>query len=59
MRLGWLESPKRVSDILLSSSYTRSSGAFNHTTSGIMTSIINLGLLRENIKRGREAVAVS
>jgi len=59
MRLGWLEAPKRVSDTLLSSPNATSSGAFNHTASGIMTSIINLGLLQERIKLGRAAFSVS
>ncbi len=58
MRLGWLEAPKRVTDTLLSSPNATSSGAFNHTASGIMTSVISLGLLQERVKLGRAAFKV-
>ncbi len=59
IRLGWMEAPKRVINTLLTSSNANSSGGCNHTTSGIMTSVISLGLLQERVKLARTTLNVS
>ncbi|XP_064405245.1 uncharacterized protein LOC135350394 [Halichondria panicea] len=52
-RIGWLEAPKRVKEIVLSSGYMSSSGGWNHTMSGIMGSVINSGSLKEMLQIAR------
>jgi DNA-binding transcriptional MocR family regulator len=53
MRLGWMEVPTKVRDIILSSGLCNSGGAFNHTASGIMSSVIQLGLLEKMLAEAR------
>ena len=48
-----MEVPARVRDILLQSGLCKSGGGFNHTASGIMTSVIDLGLLQKMLKESR------
>jgi len=57
-RLGWLEAPAKVRDALLSSGLCGGSGALNHTISGIMTSVMEMGLLKELLKEARPAYRV-
>ncbi|KAL5460581.1 hypothetical protein EMCRGX_G034035 [Ephydatia muelleri] len=45
VRLGWLEVPAHVRDTLITSGVAFSGGGQNHTSSGLMTSAISLGLL--------------
>lgn len=54
IRLGWMELPDRVKDIIITSGMARSGGGFNHTMSGVMTSVISLGLLTNLLKESRK-----
>lgn len=54
IRLGWLEVPARVRDILVTSGVVFSGGGANHTSSGLMTSAISLGLLGSLLKETRK-----
>ena len=49
LRLGWLEVPERVHQILETSGYVRSGGCFNHYTSGIVATALQLNLLKEHL----------
>ena len=53
MRLGWMEAPARVRDTVLSSGLCNSGGGFNHTASGIMTSVIELGTIESLLEQAR------
>ena len=53
MRLGWMEAPDRVRKSLQGTGLCRSGGSFNHTISGLMTSVIELGLLQDLLKESR------
>lgn len=53
MRLGWLEAPQKVRNIILSTGLAASGGSFNHTAAGIMASVIELGLLDNLLKEAR------
>lgn len=59
MRLGWMEAPAKVRDVILSSGLCASGGGFNHTASGLMTSVIELGLLQKLLKEARPIYRVS
>ena len=58
-RLGWMEAPERLRDILMSSGLRDSCGGFNHCMSGIMSSVISLGLLKEMLLLERPRYQVS
>ena len=58
-RVGWLEAPKRIKEIVLSSGYMTSSGGWNHTMSGIMQSVISSGSLKEMLQIARPLYQVS
>ena len=53
MRLGWMEAPAQVRDTITSSGMCASGGGFNHTASGIMTSVIELGLMDKMLAEAR------
>ena len=59
MRLGWMEAPSKVRDIILSSGLCNSGGGFNHTISGIMTSVIEMGLLKQLLEDAKTHFQVS
>lgn len=59
LRLGWLEAPTKVRDTILSSGVALSGGSFNHVTSGIMTSIIEMGLMQTLLKEVRPIYQVA
>ena len=54
-----MEAPARVRDTILSSGLCNSGGGFNHTASGLMTSVIELGLLQRMLKESRPDYRVS
>ena len=49
LRLGWLEVPERVHQILETSGYVRSGGCFNHYTSCIVAKALQLNLVKEHL----------
>ncbi|CAI7997374.1 Aromatic-amino-acid aminotransferase 1 [Geodia barretti] len=53
LRLGWLEAPLCVRNVILSSGLAFSGGGLNHFTSGLMTSIISEGLLQKHLTEAR------
>ena len=53
MRLGWMELPDRVRTSILGTGLAISGGGFNHCISGVMESIISLGLLTDMLKESR------
>ncbi|XP_065834389.1 2-aminoadipate transaminase-like [Oscarella lobularis] len=53
LRLGWMEAPKRVRDIIAESAHIKSGGAPNHCATGIMASAIQLGLLDDLLLRAK------
>ena len=53
MRLGWMEVPARVRNSILSTGVAISGGGFNHCISGVMESVISLGLLTDMLKESR------
>ena len=53
MRLGWMEVPARVRFSILSTGVSISGGGFNHCISGIMESVISLGLLTQMLQESR------
>lgn len=55
IRLGWLEVPIHVRDALVSSGTSFSGGGLNHTSSGLMTSAISLGLLGALLEETRKS----
>ena len=59
VRLGWMETPERVKNSILSTGFAPSGGGFNHCMSGIMESVISLGLLTELLKEARLHYQVS
>ncbi len=54
-----MEAPAKVQDIILSSGLCNSGGGFNHTASGLMTSVMELGLLQKMLKESRPVYRVS
>ena len=58
LRLGWMEAPAKVRDIVLSSGLCTSGGGFNHTVSGIMTSVIEMGLMKKLLEEVRPVYKV-
>lgn len=54
LRLGWMEVPGHVRRILSTSGYARSGGCFNHYTSCIVATAIQMGLLKEHLAHARE-----
>ena len=59
LRLGWMELPEKVRNSILGTGLSISGGGFNHCISGIMESIISLGLLSEMLKESRPLYRVS
>ena len=59
MRLGWMEAPERVQKSLQGTGTWRSSGSLNHTLSGLMTSVMEMGLLQNLVKESRLIYKVS
>jgi DNA-binding transcriptional MocR family regulator len=53
LRLGWLEAPPRVRDVVLSSGQVLSGGSLNHLTSGLMARVISQGLLQQHVQESR------
>ncbi len=53
-----MEAPIKVRDTIVSSGLCNSGGGFNHTASGLMTSIIELGLLQKMLKESRPVYRV-
>ena len=53
MRLGWMEMPEKVKSSILGTGLAVSGGGFNHCISGVMESVISLGLLTEMLKESR------
>ena len=53
MRLGWMEVPARVKSSILSTGVAISGGGFNHCISGVMESVISLGLLTQMLQESR------
>ena len=53
MRLGWMEIPERVKRSILSTGLAISGGGFNHCISGVMESVISLGLLKDMLRESR------
>ncbi|XP_077986876.1 uncharacterized protein LOC144441198 isoform X2 [Glandiceps talaboti] len=49
LRCGWVEAPVRSLNVLRFSGITRSGGGWNNYTSGILASVIELGLLSEHV----------
>lgn len=58
-RLGWLEAPERLKEIILASGTSASAGGFNHCMSGVIGSVISLGFLKEMLTLERSAYRVS
>lgn len=58
IRLGWIEAPYRVLNLLLSSGIATSGGGFNHAMSMIMNSAISLGYLDETVELSRTMLKV-
>ena len=58
-RLGWLEAPKRLKDIIESCGHLASGGGFNHCMSGLMNSVISLGLLKDLLHKARPQYQVT
>ncbi|XP_037936438.1 uncharacterized protein YER152C [Teleopsis dalmanni] len=54
LRLGWIETSPRIRTILLKSGVIRSGGCFNNYTSGILTSLFELGLAQTQISCWKE-----
>ncbi len=48
-----MEAPVKVRDTILSSGLCSSGGGFNHTASGLMTSIIELGMIERLLQQAR------
>ena len=53
MRLGWMEAPAKVRNTILSSGLCNSGGGFNHTASGIMTSVLELRMIDKLLEEAR------
>ena len=58
-RLGWMEAPARVRELLLDAGYLDSGGGWNHTMSGIMARVISSGALKETIELAKPLYKVS
>lgn len=58
MRLGWMEVPARVKRCILSTAVAVSGGGFNHCISGVMESVISLGLLTQMLRESRPVYRV-
>jgi DNA-binding transcriptional MocR family regulator len=54
VRMGWIEGPKVVLDKLRQSGYNWSGGGQNHYISGVVASVLQLGLQDQLIKEARE-----
>lgn len=54
VRVGWLELPPQLATLLRESAFLTSGGATNHYTSGIVTSLLELGLQEKHLKYVRE-----
>lgn len=50
VRVGWMECPPRIVDKFRNSGVLTSGGAINHYSSGIITSLIELGLAEQQLK---------
>eukprot|EP00118_Oscarella_pearsei_P022381 m.257739 g.257739 ORF g.257739 m.257739 type:complete len:100 (+) comp40410_c1_seq67:1379-1678(+) len=53
MRLGWIEAPKRIRDNIVECGYFLAGGSFNHFGTGVMASVMQLGLLDDLLIQGR------
>ena len=53
MRLGWMEMPVRVKRSILNTGVAISGGGFNHCISGVMESVISLGILTQMLQESR------
>ena len=49
LRLGWMEVPEHVQRILSKTGYCRSGGCFNHYTSCIVATAIQMGLVKDHL----------
>lgn len=49
-RVGWIECPPRMTEAFFNSGFLRSGGAINNYTSGVIASMIELGLLETHVK---------
>ena len=54
-----MEAPERLKGIVTSSGVAASGGGFNHCMSGIMNSVISLGLLKDLLLKARPQYRVS
>lgn len=54
LRLGWMEVPEGVRKILPTTGYVQSGGCFNHYTSCIVATAIQMGLVKEHLAYVRE-----
>jgi len=54
LRLGWLEGPPHLTSRLAASGYLLSGGSMNNLTSGIVTSLLSLGLLDTRLDECRQ-----
>ncbi len=48
-----MEAPDKVKKIICGSGLSQSGGSFNHTISGIMTSLIDLGIMKKMLTEAR------
>uniref|UniRef100_A0A1B0CAU3 Aminotransferase class I/classII large domain-containing protein n=2 Tax=Lutzomyia longipalpis TaxID=7200 RepID=A0A1B0CAU3_LUTLO len=49
IRIGWMECPKRIVEVFRNSGIIKSGGAINNYTSGIVTSLLQLGLAKKQL----------
>lgn len=49
-RVGWMECPPRITEIFKNNGFLSSGGAINNYTSGVITSMIELGLADQQLK---------
>lgn len=58
IRVGWIESPQWVNDVLQNSGIIKSGGAVNNYTSGIMTTVMKSGRMDETLQLYRQEYRV-
>ncbi|XP_059614880.1 uncharacterized protein LOC132260641 isoform X2 [Phlebotomus argentipes] len=55
IRIGWIECPKRVKEVFMQSGIIKSGGSLNNYTSGIVVSLLQLGLAKRQLDIYRAA----